>query len=344
MELITERLNAVVDALEQSLTDKPDKGELSRIARCSYSDLNSLFLLLAEVSVAEYVRKRRLTLAGIELKYRDAKVLDIALKYGYDSPVSFARAFQSFHGFNPNAARREDCVLRNTPRLHFSISVKGVMNMIRTDKITVDGKEYEASYFGEADMSSWSDIYQKRAFWRLEGAYDDFKDRIKTRIVLPYNNYPAMDIQAGQVFMIDYTKKDGTVKREYYISDGTVWRDMPSTAEVLLHPMEPLRIDRITVRGKEYDAAYYGEQDMTGWTENFLKREFRRLLDTGEDFGSVELKDDVLPYNNYPPIGFKLGDVFEVTYFKPGGEVEKRFYLADGTTWEDLPCTREFKV
>ena len=124
MELITERLNAVVDALEQSLPDKPDKGELSRIARCSYSDLNSLFLLLAEVSVAEYVRKRRLTLAGIELKYFDAKVLDTALKYGYDSPVSFARAFQTFHGFNPNAARREDCVLRNYPRLHFSISVK----------------------------------------------------------------------------------------------------------------------------------------------------------------------------------------------------------------------------
>ncbi|MBR4743657.1 MAG: helix-turn-helix transcriptional regulator [Oscillospiraceae bacterium] len=140
MELITERLNAVVDALEQSLTDKPDKGELSRIARCSYSDLNSLFLQLTGVTVAEYARKRRLTLAGIELKYRDAKVLDTALKYGYDSPVSFARAFQSFHGFNPNAARREDCVLRNTPRLHFSISVKGVMNMIRTDKITIDGR------------------------------------------------------------------------------------------------------------------------------------------------------------------------------------------------------------
>ncbi|MCR5682369.1 MAG: AraC family transcriptional regulator [Clostridiales bacterium] len=344
MELITERLNAVVDALERSLTDKPDKEELSRIARCSYSDLNSLFLLLAEVTVAEYVRKRRLTLAGVELKYRDAKVLDNALKYGYDSPVSFARAFQSFHGFNPNAARREDCVLGHTPRLHFSISVKGVMQMIRTDKITVDGKEYEASYFSEEDISSWFEKYQKRAFWRLENAFDDFRYRARTGNVLPYNNYPPMDIQTGQVFVIDYTKKDRSVEREYFISDGSEWEGLKSTVEVLLSPMEPLRVDRVTVRGKEYDAAYYGEQDLSAVLKHSLKREFRKLLDTGKDFGSVELTDEVLPYNNYPPVEIRPGDVFEVTYFQRSGEVVKGYYLADGTVWESLPCTRQFKV
>lgn len=343
MEIITDRLNAVVSFIEDHLTEETDKEEISRIARMPFADVNRLFLALADVSVAEYVRKRRMSLAGVDLKYGGAKVIDTALKYGYDSPVSFARAFGDFHSFNPGLAGREESVVKNFPKLIFSIQVKGMMKMIRKDRITVNGKEYEASYYGEADMSSWSQVYLKREFWRLEDAYEDFRDMPMNQQVLPYNNYPAMDIQVGQVFVIDYHRKDRTVERKYYIADGTVWENMPSTCEVTLEPMKPLSVDRVTVGGREYDAEYYGDWDISGLPA-YRSREFRRLLNVGTDFDAVKRGDDVLPYNNYPPISIRDGDVFEILYHQKDGRIEKTYYIADNCIWEGMRCSRELLV
>lgn len=97
----------------------------------------------------------------------------------------------------------------------------------RVDTIKVNGKEYGASYFGKKNLAGFED-YAYREFWRLENAFDDFKDIPKTNEVLPYNNYP-MIIETGQVFVIDYTKTDGSVIRKYYRSNGHVWNNMPST-------------------------------------------------------------------------------------------------------------------
>lgn len=99
----------------------------------------------------------------------------------------------------------------------------------RVDTIQVGGKDYEALYFGKQDLAEFKD-YAYREFWRLENAYDYFADRPKTQDVLPYNNYPML-IETGQVFVIDYTKTDGSVIRKYYRSDEHVWNNMPSTEE-----------------------------------------------------------------------------------------------------------------
>ncbi len=101
---------------------------------------------------------------------------------------------------------------------------------LRTDTIKIGEKEYTALYFGKADLSAVFPEYQYREFWRLENAYDDFKDNSKTGNVLPYNNYP-MEIETGQIFVIDYTKADGSVEREYYRSDGNTWQGLPATEE-----------------------------------------------------------------------------------------------------------------
>jgi len=93
----------------------------------------------------------------------------------------------------------------------------------RTDTIKIGEKEYTALYFGKVDLSSVFPDYQCREFWRLENAYDDFKDNSKTGNVLTYNNYP-MEIETGQTFVIYYTKADGTIVREYHRSDGNTWQ------------------------------------------------------------------------------------------------------------------------
>lgn len=102
----------------------------------------------------------------------------------------------------------------------------------RTDQISVDGKNYTAYYFGDQDLT-WHKDYLSREFWRLENAYDDFKNKQKTGDVLPYNNYPML-IEKGQVFIIDYKKTDGSVERQYYRSDGSVWEGRPVTEEFML--------------------------------------------------------------------------------------------------------------
>ena len=102
----------------------------------------------------------------------------------------------------------------------------------RVDTIEVDGKDYEALYFGKQDLVGFKD-YAYREFWRLENAYDDFVDRPKTQDVLPSDYYPML-IETGQVFVIDYTKIDDSVIRMYYRSDGHVWNNMPTTEEFIV--------------------------------------------------------------------------------------------------------------
>ncbi len=100
---------------------------------------------------------------------------------------------------------------------------------LRTDTITINQKNYEASYFGKQDLTGFKD-FAYREFWRLENAYEDFKDNKKTGDVLPYDNYPML-IEEGQVYVIDYTKTDDSVSRMYYRSDGHIWKGLESTEE-----------------------------------------------------------------------------------------------------------------
>jgi len=99
----------------------------------------------------------------------------------------------------------------------------------RIDMVTVAGKEYQAAYYGKVDLTGFDDFaYQE--YWRLENAYDDFKDMPKTGDVLPYDNFPML-LETGQVFRVEVGKADGTVLRGYYRSDGNEWQGRMTTEE-----------------------------------------------------------------------------------------------------------------
>lgn len=112
-----------------------------------------------------------------------------------------------------------------------SVYAKEDVLPLRTDAVTVAGKTYEASYFGEEDLTRYQLPFTARAFWRLENAYADFADAPQAGDVLPNDNYP-MQVEAGQVFVIDYTNKDGSVERHYYRADGSMWNGRPTTVEI----------------------------------------------------------------------------------------------------------------
>lgn len=124
-----ERLNQSMGYIEEHLTDEIDYEQLGRIACCSAYHFQRMFTYMAGVTLAEYIRRRKMSLAAVDLQGGDAKIIDVAEKYGYNSPTAFNRAFQSVHGIAPSAVRKEGVSVKTFPPVSFKISVKGAVEM-----------------------------------------------------------------------------------------------------------------------------------------------------------------------------------------------------------------------
>lgn len=123
------RMNEAMSYIEQHLTEKIDNQQLARITGCSTYHFTRMFSFIAGVPLSEYIRRRRLTAAAFDLQSSKDKIIDLALKYGYDSPTSFNRAFQHLHGVSPKAARERGVKLKSYPVMSFHLSIKGDVQM-----------------------------------------------------------------------------------------------------------------------------------------------------------------------------------------------------------------------
>jgi len=128
MEWVT-RMNQAIQYLEDHMAAEIDYQEAAKAAGCSVYHFQRMFSFMTDVSLSEYIRRRRLTLAAFELQTSPIKVIDLALKYGYDSPEAFTRAFQNLHGTTPTAARSAGTLLKAYPRMSFQLTIKGVAEM-----------------------------------------------------------------------------------------------------------------------------------------------------------------------------------------------------------------------
>lgn len=124
-----DRLNQAIGYIEQNLDSEINYDHLARIACCSTFHFQRMFSYIANVPLSEYIRRRRMSTAALELQNSDIKILDLSLKYGYESPTSFNRAFQNVHGVSPSAARAEGVSLKAYPRMSFQITIKGEVEM-----------------------------------------------------------------------------------------------------------------------------------------------------------------------------------------------------------------------
>lgn len=123
------RMKEAMDYMESKMTEPLRIEDVAGIAHVSPFHFQRMFSMLTGFTVADYIRKRRLTLAAQELASSRIRVLDVALKYGYDSPESFAKAFRKAHGLTPSAAREPGVQLKAFPRLSFHLSLKGDQEM-----------------------------------------------------------------------------------------------------------------------------------------------------------------------------------------------------------------------
>ncbi|WP_339279176.1 AraC family transcriptional regulator [Paenibacillus sp. FSL W8-1187] len=173
-----ERMNRAMDYIEENLTGEIELSEAARRACCSTYHFQRMFSFITDVTLAEYIRRRRLTLAALELQQGGAaKIIDVALTYGYDSPVSFARAFHALHGMTPAMARQGGMELKAYPRLSFLITIKGAEAMnyrIETkEKFEVFGLErvFRTDGGGEAPQTParlWEQSHANGEAKRLE--------------------------------------------------------------------------------------------------------------------------------------------------------------------------------
>ena len=118
-------MQKAIDYIEANLTEEIDYEKVTAESFSSSYHFQRVFSILCGYTLGEYIRLRRLSLAGAELANGKEKVIDIALKYGYDNPDSFAKAFQKFHGITPSQARADGSMLKSFSRLSIKISLEG---------------------------------------------------------------------------------------------------------------------------------------------------------------------------------------------------------------------------
>ena len=174
-------MQKAIDYIEANLTEEIDYEKVAAESFSSSYHFQRVFSILCGYTLGEYIRLRRLSLAGAELANGKEKVIDIALKYGYDSPDSFAKAFHKFHGITPSQARADGSMLKSFSPLSIKISLEGgsIMNYrIETKpQFTLLGykKRFEGTPYDELRHKQEGDFFiTTRAHqWMLKGMAND---------------------------------------------------------------------------------------------------------------------------------------------------------------------------
>ncbi|MAT41325.1 MAG: AraC family transcriptional regulator [Anaerolineaceae bacterium] len=123
------QLNLAMRYIEDNLAGVIDFEQLSGLAGYSEYHFRRMFSLLSGLSLGEYIRRRRLAQAALELQISDIKIIDLAIRYGYDSSDSFSRAFQGLHGVTPTTARKRGTALKAFPPMAFQLTIQGGFEM-----------------------------------------------------------------------------------------------------------------------------------------------------------------------------------------------------------------------
>ena len=129
-------IQRALDYIESHIEDDLDYDRIARESLSSPFHFQRIFSILCGYTLGEYIRNRRLSIAGAKLAAGKEKVIDIALRYGYDSPDSFAKAFQKFHRVTPSEARKGGARLKSFSPLFIKVTLEGgnIMNYRIEDK------------------------------------------------------------------------------------------------------------------------------------------------------------------------------------------------------------------
>ena len=206
MASLTKDIQRALMYIEANLTEDLEVRDIARKAFLSPFYFQRIFVAICGISVGEYIRSRRLTLAGQELANSDAKVIDVAAKYGYESPDSFKRAFQRFHGISPSAAKKPGASLRSFGPLRITQTLEGGRMMefrvVEKPQFTVMGvfRKFHPETSYQQIPEYWAEMLGQPDF-PLMGMYgicmDDNGPDMKFDYWIADNYIPWQEIPAG---------------------------------------------------------------------------------------------------------------------------------------------------
>ncbi|MCI8471384.1 MAG: AraC family transcriptional regulator [Clostridia bacterium] len=205
-------LNTLIDTIEKNLETEIDYNELAKVIGTSSYTMQRIFAFLTGITITEYIRKRRLSKAAEELRRTDKKIIDIAMKYQYDSPISFSNAFKKIYGQSPANFRKTNHEVIFFPRIEFNPDIKGRKEL----KYRIAEREEQIFYgkktglIGEYDSKAIQDLY-------AEAIKDGSMEFIK-------NNSDGNKLYYG-LFVPLYKKNEYMKKGEYYILGKTPRED-----------------------------------------------------------------------------------------------------------------------
>lgn len=184
-----DRMHAAIDYIEDNLTGEIDFKQAAKAACCPEYHFQRMFAFISEVTLSEYIRRRRLTLAAFELQQSNKSVIEVAQTYGYKSHASFTRAFRELHGISPITTRRSGAKLKAYPRMSFQISIRGrtEMNYRIENKTSFTAVGYKNSVKMDDAFNCipkiWHDASQKGIGAKLLGLLDEHTERAPKAIL-----------------------------------------------------------------------------------------------------------------------------------------------------------------
>lgn len=175
-------IQKAIDYMESHILEDINYEDVARHVYMSNYHFHRLFSMITGITANEYIRKRKLSMAGQEISMSDAKVLDISVKYGYDSPESFSKAFMRFHGVTPNIARRSGMELKSFNRLLIKILLEGgtIMDykIVKKEsfKLLAKVKEFKVESISEDDNEDIPNFWNECA---NNGVFDVLKNNTR---------------------------------------------------------------------------------------------------------------------------------------------------------------------
>lgn len=207
-----EGIGEAISYIEDNIMEELTMENIAKRAYVSSFYFQKGFAMLCGFSVSEYIRQRRLALAGSELVSTDEKIIDIALKYGYDSPDSFTKAFTRFHGVTPTAVRKDGALIKSFAPLKIKFSLEGgyIMDykIVEKDSFTVIGASRMFRYDNATTEipKFWTEHYKTGKGKYVCGMYgvniDESMGSDEFEYLIADNYNPSMEIPNGFVTKI----------------------------------------------------------------------------------------------------------------------------------------------
>lgn len=223
-----ERLNKSINYIEEHITEEISYDELAQIACCSTYHFQRMFTYIAGVSLSEYIRRRKMSLAAVDLQGGNERIIDIGLKYGYSSPTAFNRAFQSIHGVAPSVLKNEGVSIKSFPPITFKFTVKGVEELnyrIETKPaFRIVGKSYPLNKEIEQNFLEVPQMWQNAV---MDGTIEKITAIMNSQPQGVLGVSACNDNEEWKYYIAVSSTADIDTSLEEYIIPGCMWAIFP---------------------------------------------------------------------------------------------------------------------